>query len=310
MNPSFGSLVGLAFALSVLLLFTGLRRNRRPRLLTRLQRYQGTASAVGPSSFRALLGLVLPNWGPFRQPSSSASDSPQSTTTANALRAKLARAGKSTDLDRFRFERLAWIGFGVAGGLMLAIILMARSGDLSLILIVLLMGVGAVIGFLLHDRSLVRATRKRAERMSEQLPTVAELLAFAVAAGETPLAAFGRVERSVGGDLGQEFKFVVDDVRSGTGFLTALRELSQRSPSSTVSRFIDGVIVSTERGTPMAEVLRAQAADARAASRRQLMEGASKKESLMIAPVVFLVLPMLVVIALYPGVYGLSFTVP
>ena len=126
----------------------------------------------------------------------------------------------------------------------------------------------------------------------------------------TPLAAFGRIERSVGGDLAEEFKNVADDVRSGASFTVALRSMSQRSPSPSVARFVDGVIVATERGTPMADVLRAQAADSRAASRRQLMEGASKKEALMIAPVVFLVLPMLVVIAIYPGVYGLSFTVP
>jgi tight adherence protein C len=118
------------------------------------------------------------------------------------------------------------------------------------------------------------------------------------------------VRTTVHGDLADEISICVADVRGGEGFLSALRRVSDRSPSLSVSRFVDGVAVATERGTPMADVLRSQAADARAAGHRQLMEGASKREVLMLTPVVFLVLPIVVVIALYPGIHGLSFAIP
>lgn len=58
----------------------------------------------------------------------------------------------------------------------------------------------------------------------------------------------------------------------------------------------------------MADVLRAQAADARASGRRQLIERAGRKEILMLVPVVFLILPIVVVIALFPGLHGLNLT--
>ena len=73
--------------------------------------------------------------------------------------------------------------------------------------------------------------------------------------------------------------------------------------------YADGIAVATERGTPMAEVLRAQAADARAGGRRRLLEQAGRKEVLMLVPVVFFILPIVVVIALFPGIHGLQLTV-
>jgi tight adherence protein C len=57
-----------------------------------------------------------------------------------------------------------------------------------------------------------------------------------------------------------------------------------------------------ERGTPLTEVLRAQAQDARENSKRELLESAGKREIFMLIPVVFLILPLVIVIALFPGI--------
>ena len=70
------------------------------------------------------------------------------------------------------------------------------------------------------------------------------------------------------------------------------------------------VAVAVERGTPLADVLHAQAADVREASRRELIETAARKEVFMMVPVVFLVLPVTVLFAFFPGVIGLSLTIP
>jgi len=68
--------------------------------------------------------------------------------------------------------------------------------------------------------------------------------------------------------------------------------------------------VATERGTPLVDVLHAQAADVREAGRRELLETGARKEVLMMVPVVFLVLPVTVVFAFFPGVVGLQLTAP
>ena len=68
-----------------------------------------------------------------------------------------------------------------------------------------------------------------------------------------------------------------------------------------LARFVDGVAVAIERGTPLGDVLRAQAQDVREATRRQLIESGGKREIAMMIPVVFLVLPVTVLFIVYPG---------
>ncbi|GAB2734816.1 hypothetical protein GCM10027090_02850 [Sinomonas soli] len=73
-----------------------------------------------------------------------------------------------------------------------------------------------------------------------------------------------------------------------------------------ISRFVDGLAIAIERGTPLADVLRAQAQDVRDVAKRELMEAAGKKEIGMMVPLVFGVLPLTVVFAVYPGVAAIT----
>ena len=64
--------------------------------------------------------------------------------------------------------------------------------------------------------------------------------------------------------------------------------------------------IAVERGTPLADVLRAQAVDVREAGKRALLEAGGRKEIAMMVPVVFLVLPVTVLFALFPGLLSAS----
>lgn len=294
MSPA-GALVGLAFGGALALIAAAVMAYRPLRLADRLRAPRMAVIERGPlDALRQVLGSPL-----FRLVSRDGSD----------LATRLRRAGRGGDADSYRLERLVWCAGGVGVGFLAGVLLGLRSGTLSVGAVVALAVVGGVGGWLIHDRQLAKATRTRATRMSDQLPTVAELVAFAVAAGEGPLAALDRVASSVRGELAGEFSLAVRRVRGGAAFPTALREMADVVPSLEVSRFVDGIAVATERGTPMAEVLRAQAADARAAGRRRLLEKAGRKEVLMLVPVVFFILPIVVIIALYPGIHGLQLTV-
>jgi tight adherence protein C len=72
---------------------------------------------------------------------------------------------------------------------------------------------------------------------------------------------------------------------------------------------VDGIVIAVERGTPLADVLRAQAQDVREAGRRAVMEQGGKKEIAMMIPVVFVVLPVTVLFAIYPGVAFLKLSI-
>ncbi len=74
----------------------------------------------------------------------------------------------------------------------------------------------------------------------------------------------------------------LSEARAGATLVQALehvaRRTSRRSPASST-----GASIAVERGTPLAEVLRAQAVDVREAGRRQLLESACRKEIAMMA---------------------------
>ena len=95
------------------------------------------------------------------------------------------------------------------------------------------------------------------------------------------------------------------DVRSGTVLTSALTHLESRVDSLHVTRLSEAISVALERGTPLTDVMRAQAADVREASRRALMEEGGRREIAQMVPVVFLVLPITVVFALFPGLFVL-----
>lgn len=290
-----GALLGLVVGSAVALIVVAVLAHRPRRLIERLASPRTTLIDRGPvDALRQVLGSPL-----LRLVSRDGSDLP----------VRLRRAGREGDVESYRLERLIWTASGVGAGATLGLLLGLRNGSVSAAAVLALAAAAGILGWLMHDRQLARTTRGRATRMSEQLPTVAELVAFAVAAGEGPLAALDRVAVTVRGELANEFRIAVRRVRGGMAFPSALREVADAVPSLEASRFADGIAVATERGTPMAEVLRAQAADARAAGRRRLLEKAGKKEVLMLVPVVFFILPIVVIIALYPGIHGLQLTV-
>jgi tight adherence protein C len=89
--------------------------------------------------------------------------------------------------------------------------------------------------------------------------------------------------------LADELQRVLAETRAGEPLVRALDALADRTGLLALSRFADGLAVALERGTPLADVLRAQAGDIREAIRRELIESGARREVSMMIPVVFLV---------------------
>jgi tight adherence protein C len=223
------------------------------------------------------------------------------------LQRRLQRAGRADTVEQFRAEQVVAGALGTAAGLALALSLVAGRG-LPLPAAVVVVITGTLAGLVSRDQALSRQVRRREERMLAELPTVAELLALAVAAGEGAMSALERVTRSTQGELAGEVARAVADTRSGTPLTLALQRMADRTGLVSLARFADAVAVAVDRGTPLADVLRAQAEDVRDAGQRALMEAGGRKEVAMMIPVVFLILPVTVVFAVFPGLAALRLT--
>lgn len=226
---------------------------------------------------------------------------------ATSIRSRLLRAGSSTTLEAFRTEQVIWATIGLATGLVLALVIGVARG-VSLLPLIVLVVLCAVGGALLRDHMLSQKVTQRERRMIAEFPTVAELLALSVGAGESPLAALERVSRSTRGELAGEIRTTLADVRSGVALAVALDGMARRTELASIARFTDGISTAVERGTPLADVLRAQAQDAREVGHRALMEEGGRREVLMMIPVVFLMLPVTILFAVFPGLSVLAIT--
>jgi tight adherence protein C len=228
---------------------------------------------------------------------------------ASSVRRRLERAGLDISVPEFRVQQVVWglvaFGFGAAYSL-----LKALTHPAGVLMAVTLCLVGFVVGVLARDQHLTSQVKARERRILAEFPTVAELLALAVAAGESPVAALGRVVRRSGGDLSADLARVLAAVRTGEPVGAAFDRMAATTGLPLVARFAQGIAVAVERGTPLADVLHAQAGDVREAGRRELIEVAARREVGMMVPVVFLVLPVTVLFAFWPGVIGLSLTTP
>jgi tight adherence protein C len=219
---------------------------------------------------------------------------------SGTVRRRLDQLGGRRTVDQFRAEQVICGILGAAAGAAIGGLTVLGRG-LSAVPVIGLIVVGTLLGVLGRDLWLSHQVRRREHRILAEFPSVAELLALAVGAGEGPVAALERVARTGRGELSGELRRTVADVRTGMPVIDALSGLANRTTLPSLARFVDGLAVAVDRGTPLADVLRAQAQDVRELTRRRLMETGGRREIGMMVPVVFLVLPVTVLFAVYPG---------
>ncbi|CAN5197198.1 type II secretion system F family protein [soil metagenome] len=308
MTPTMvGILAGLGASVGLLLVVVGSPPLRPIRLTDRLAPYLRDApapsrllreptAARGYGPVRTLLGPVLGDGVRLID---------RIVGGRSSVRRRLDALGQRTSVEDFRIEQVVWGALGLAAGAAVGAAWSTASGSFNLLSVLLFCLGGSAAGVLGRDWWLTRQVHQREERMIAEFPVVAELLALAVTAGEGPIGAIDRVCRLTGGELGRELSATLASSRSGAPLVEALQGLADRTSLEPLARFVDGVIVAIDRGTPLADVLRAQAADVREAGKRQLLEAGGRKEIAMMLPVVFLVLPVTVLFALFPGLVSI-----
>lgn len=297
-------MISMLGALGLVMFISGITLPRRTRFASRVEPYlsglHGKPSGLlhrAPQTRRSLIEIDrrLKRLLPY---------------SYEEVKVRLRAAGDARRPEEFRVEQLLW---GLASGVSVLTIfglISVSVGGVDPRGVSLLVILSAITGFLARDWWLGHQVAARRALISAELPIALDLVALSVMAGETIPAAFERVAARLGDGVGAEFRAVVADVRAGSPIVEAVEGLSARNPDAGVARFVDAICTGIERGSPLADVLRGQADDARDARRRHLLELGGKKEVLMLVPVVFLIMPVVVVLALYPGLVSLNLLVP
>ena len=289
---------GVALGMGLWLLVSMLPRLDRPRLERRLAPYlldvsEGARESIQPPPAGPLAVLGLAAY-PIVAPVRSAIRAVGGTTVAISSRVRQAAAG--TRVETYRLQQLTCAVLGALAGLGLALTL--HGG-----VVLWLTGAigGAIAGVAVRDALLARRVRRRLARLAAELPVILEFLALSLSAGEGVLEALRRVARTGRGELAAELRDVLAAVGAGVPLPDALTRLERELALPPLSRALEQLIGALERGAPLGEVLRAQAQDAREGTRRALIESAGRKEIAMLVPLVFLILPVTVLFALFPA---------
>jgi tight adherence protein C len=264
-------------------------RDRRAALATVRSAARGGAAsaAAGPRSVlfaRVAPLLVRVHLKLWRK------DSPDDIT------AQLRRAGASRGLtaERFMAGRVVLTVLGVLAGFTLA------DGGRQIVLAI----VFAAVGIYLPAFLLSKAAARRADQIDAELPHFVDQLAIAIEAGMSFDAALSYLVDATDGPLAEEIGRILTELRVGESRRSAMRSFSERVGSENATAFANAVLSSDQLGSPLADILRAQAADFRHRRQMYAEERAQKAPVKMLFPIAIFILPVMFVVILAPAFLG------
>jgi len=164
-----------------------------------------------------------------------------------------------------------------------------------------------VEAFNISDGFALRKSRKRAlESIEAEFPMVVELFAIMIGGGMSPSTALSHISDRGKGEFIHLLTPIIAQMKQGVNLAQALDILNKEVDSRIIRRFCDSLAISVERGSPLIEVVGRQVEEVRQAQRVQIAERASKAEIQLMIPVVFLILPISILFALWPSYFALG----
>jgi tight adherence protein C len=226
---------------------------------------------------------------------------PSSEADMASLRKTLLQAG-------FRSENAAPVFFGlriVGAGIMLVLGIMFQSrvpDNQSLRVMVVLMG--AMVGWTLPKFCLEKKVKKRKEILRLSLPDALDMLVVSVEAGLGLDQAMQHVAREINvshPELSEELQMVTLEMRAGKRRSEALRQFAERTGEDEIRKLIAILIQNDRFGTSMGESLRTHSDYMRTRRKQDAEERAGKVGVKLVFPIFFFILPSMVIVSAGPG---------
>jgi tight adherence protein C len=149
-------------------------------------------------------------------------------------------------------------------------------------------------------------SQKKQRLALAELPEVLELMAVSLNAGESLFGGLARVVSRASGVLPDALKGVLASLELGSALDQELKWLAKTLPQRQVIEFSNKLSSSLRRGTPLVQMLTSLAESTRAELRNAQLKQAGRNETRMLIPLVFLILPVTVLFAIYPSIQLIS----
>jgi tight adherence protein C len=156
-------------------------------------------------------------------------------------------------------------------------------------------------------RKLQAKSSKKISQALFELPEVLDLLIVSLRAGEGIYQSLQTVVPRASGELARELSKCLTAVNYGAALTDEIRKIPNALAHPQFAELANKIVMSLVRGTPLSKMLEDQASSARSEIRNQLLLQAGKNETRMLVPLVFLILPVIVLFAVYPSLKLLNF---
>jgi tight adherence protein C len=165
--------------------------------------------------------------------------------------------------------------------------------------------VGCLLGYALPTFVVQRMARARQRRLLKELPDILSLMVVSLEAG----IGIGEVIKLVGIEterqgraMGGEMSFTAAQMEAGRGLEDSLKDLGERTGVDEIKSLVALIIQSERVGASLAPALRASADLLNSRRRLAAEEAAHKIAVQMLFPLVFLILPAMMLVVLGPAV--------
>ena len=196
------------------------------------------------------------------------------------------------------------VGFMASSALIAIGILFVTWRQVGTFWIYLIVVTGAYV--LLQQRKAETEKKDWQKRVDLELPGITQAITLMISAGISPVRAMQLVSERSESLVAQELRSIVNEVMEGESAVRAIDNFARRVGSPGSRRFSNSISIAIERGTPLVPVLTALLKDAQVDSKNEMLRRAGKAEIALLLPVVFLLLPISVLFALFPSIIQLE----
>jgi tight adherence protein C len=200
---------------------------------------------------------------------------------------------------------LGYRALAVAGAPLCVGLLAVGGGNVGARLVVATLAL-AGLGWIAPPFLVRRRARLRIEQIDREVPELVDLLVTTVEAGIGFAAALQTSARRVRGPLGEELRLTLREQSMGLAMDDALQNLLERAKESVSMRaFVQAIVQGETLGVSIGRILRDLAVDMRKRRRQSAEERAQKAPVKLLFPLVFLIMPAMIVVVLGPAAYAI-----
>jgi tight adherence protein C len=164
------------------------------------------------------------------------------------------------------------------------------------------------VGWVVPMTLVRRRARLRIEQIDRALPDAIDLVVVAVEAGQGFVQALTIAAERAHGPLGDELRLTLHEQQFGLAMDRALENLAARIDSRQIQTFVRSVVQGERLGVSIGQVMRNVAREMRTARRQRAEEAAQKTMVKILFPLVFLIMPALIIVLLAPAILDLRDT--